>query len=397
MQARQYANAIEEFNIALQQRPDSQELKDLLKEAKEKYEYLNSTVSEAKSSFEEGSYEEAEKLLKEIRELLDDPSEVDKMLASIPEKIEERDFEKFQKQWNEAIESDNPDKALSLAKSNVNRFGHQSIDEYITKAEERVTKQQIERNLKSAEEAFADGDYDFALTSLSSVLSKQPKNAKALELKSETEKAIAEKRKRIKRKVTVIVRIVIGVAIIVFAVMAINNMLANKRETERYKQSLETSKPAFYLMKYPDGKYNQEVRKLLDSLVERSFLQIQMTDNMDSLQWFIRKYSMSKYTPLVQDRITEANRLTKELKLWQAAISLNSEAGYQEYLDYCPTGNHRTEAYRKITNLKEARIWREARSSNTSAAYKKYLDNYPSGRHANEAYEKYKDLLSTGR
>lgn len=348
LSAQSYDNAIEELTLALQQRPDNPELRELLEQAQKKHEILNSTLSNAKAAYEEGSFEDAEQLFKEAQELMHNPGEADEVLASIPEKIEERDFERFQEQYDKALESDNPDKALSLAKSNADRFGHQVLDEYITKAEERYTEQQIVRNLKSAEEAFADGDYDFALTRASFVLDKQPNHVRALELKTRSEDASAAKR----RKTIRIAGIVIAcVAIIVVAVVLFNSWRAAQREKDKYLEARSSLMPQLYLTEYPRGKYSSEMRQFQDSLIDVHFGKISQSSNLDSLRGFLQAYPNSQHTVTVQRRITSLEDSNKETKAWQRAQNANTSASYKEYLDRYPTGKHSEAAYNRYKDL----------------------------------------------
>ena len=326
---------------------------ELLQEARDKYESLNSMLSRAKSAYEEESFEEAEKLLKEAQELMHDPSEVDHMLSSIPEKIDERDFESFKEQWAQAMESDQADKALSLAKNNADRHGHELLYEYITKAKERQTEQQIERNLKSAEEALTEGDYDFALTRVSFVLDKQPEHTRALELKSQSEEALTAKRRKTMR-ITVIV--IASIAVIAIAIVLFNNWQAAQREEDKYLEARSSITPQLYLSEYPSGKYSSEIRQLQDSLIDAHFSRVSQSNNLDSLRGFLNLYPNTPHTVTIQRRITTLEESNKEIRAWQ-----------------------------------------RARNANTSAAYKEYLDNYPTGMNSEEAYNQYRDLLVKGR
>jgi len=338
LKEQKYPSAIKEFNLALQKRPESPELKELLQEANDKYEDLNNKLNLAKFAYEKEAFEEAKELLMEVQKLMHDPSEVDQMLTSIPDKIKERDFERFKEQWARAMDNKRPDKALSLAKNNVNRYGYECLAKYITKAEESDVDRQILLNLISAEDALKDKKYSFALLRLSFVLDKQPKHARALELKAQAEELLATKRRRTIRIAAILIA---SVAVIAIAVVLFNNWQAAQREKDKYLKARSSLAPQLYLTEYPSGKYSSEICQLQDSLIDVRFSKISQSNNLDSLRGFLNVYPNTRHTVTVQ---------------------------------------------RRITTL-----------AHTSAAYKEYLDRYPTGKHADEAYKRFKDMLSRGK
>jgi formylglycine-generating enzyme len=80
-----------------------------------------------------------------------------------------------------------------------------------------------------------------------------------------------------------------------------------------------------------------------------------------------------------------------DLQAIERARKADTEAEWQNYLDFWPKGRHRAEAQTALARKQEEGVWKTAQVRNTTEAYQYYYDLYcPSGTHCTEASEQLK-------
>jgi uncharacterized protein (TIGR02145 family) len=77
-----------------------------------------------------------------------------------------------------------------------------------------------------------------------------------------------------------------------------------------------------------------------------------------------------------------------EDKAWSHAVTINTVAGYEEYLQDFKDGIHAEEAQKKISEIEDNDDWQTALTNNTKAAYQEYLQNRPNGKWTSDANKK---------
>lgn len=82
----------------------------------------------------------------------------------------------------------------------------------------------------------------------------------------------------------------------------------------------------------------------------------------------------------------------RDNEAWSDAVTLNTVAGYQAYLQDFKDGIHAEEAQKKIGEIKDSDDWQAALTNNTKAAYQEYLQNRPNGKWTTDANKKIDEL-----
>lgn len=77
-----------------------------------------------------------------------------------------------------------------------------------------------------------------------------------------------------------------------------------------------------------------------------------------------------------------------ENKAWSDAVTINTVAGYEEYLQDFKVGIYAEEAQKKIDEIEDNNDWKTALTNNTIAAYQEYLQNRPNGKSTSDANKK---------
>ncbi len=78
----------------------------------------------------------------------------------------------------------------------------------------------------------------------------------------------------------------------------------------------------------------------------------------------------------------------RENKAWSDAVTINTVAGYEEYLQDFKDGIHAEEAQKKIDEIEDYNDWKTALTTHTKAAYQEYLQNRPNGNWTSDANKK---------
>jgi uncharacterized protein (TIGR02145 family) len=82
----------------------------------------------------------------------------------------------------------------------------------------------------------------------------------------------------------------------------------------------------------------------------------------------------------------------RENKAWSDAVTINTVAGYEEYLQDFKDGIHAEEAQKKIDEIEDSDDWQTALTIHTKTAYQEYLQNRPNGNWTSEANKKIDDF-----
>ena len=128
-----------------------------------------------------------------------------------------------------------------------------------------------------------------------------------------------------------------------------------------------------FLEKYPDSKYKYSAFELIDSI---NFYKIDLKD-LSELRTYILNAKSDKYKGKTKTVIEQL-----ENELWHEVKSINTNQGYQKYLENFPNGKYTDNANQNIDSL----YWNNyVYNSSNSLNYISYLKKFPEGRYVNEA------------
>jgi uncharacterized protein (TIGR02145 family) len=103
--------------------------------------------------------------------------------------------------------------------------------------------------------------------------------------------------------------------------------------------------------------------------------------------WLAKSCENEKVTtdPVLQP---ESQIDSRDNKAWSDAVTTNTVAGYQAYLQDFKDGIHAEEAQKSIDEIEDNDDWQTALTNNTKAAYHEYLQNRPNGKWTSDANKK---------
>lgn len=388
LSAGEYGLAIEAYRSALQYVPNSCDVQEKIQKAENLSRALDELVSQADRFFDEKEYEEADRLYRQALDSGLRSKEIDHILSSIPERIDERDFGEFTLEWSDLMKSSQPGQALALAMDNVSRFGRNRLSEYIDRAKEKDDDQHVDTNLRSAEEAFGKGNYNTVLKHVFQVLNKQPESVAAIQLRSAAEKALTI---RNRKRARMTLAILAFAAVVTVVVVLIAQHQSSQREVAVYSEAKQLGEPESYLSKYPEGRYSREMRFVQDSLETISYNELARDGDIQNLETFLNRYPNGRYAGDVKIRIQEINDKAEQAA-YAKAKSTNTKTAYLSYLDKFPDGKNSQPARKWIADEAEQSAYKEASSINTVESLREYLAQYPNARHSDEIRSRLADL-----
>lgn len=186
------------------------------------------------------------------------------------------------------------------------------------------------------------------------------------------------------------------------------------------KAKAKNSKTAInhYLSEYPNGKFVNEAKKLLNEigLTETSKIGISskliiggilVTLLLGGLWfWFQPNKRMPEPEPKPPvDNQIESNKNQQEEEDWAKARNKNDSIGYKNYIKNYPTGDHLPEAKRILDSIvtfgkdphaTEQQIWKDIIKGNTLDNYLTYLSVFPDGIHRKIAMDSIKTFIKIG-
>jgi len=301
LQSHRYSRAIKEFELSLQKYSSSEEAKKLLQESQQKQDKLTKLLERAKQESLDERYEVADDLLRKALELTPDSSEINSLLAEIPEKIKQRDFRNFEDKWTELMESEKCEEAIQLAETFRDDSDNDQIDDYINSAKLGLNKKKSRENFSLAEESFKKKQYDEALTHLAKAKPHTENGAAVEQLELAIKTAIAKRSK--KQNILVLVTSFM-ILIISIGYTLFEKWQSDKDEEQLYLEACEKADPWFYLQAYgSDSRFSSAIIKLKDSLDEDAYNKISGAGSIIEFEQYLSQFPNGKYTGKVKDRI----------------------------------------------------------------------------------------------
>ena len=153
----------------------------------------------------------------------------------------------------------------------------------------------------------------------------------------------------------------------------------NAEEAQRLKKASEARKKVAEKPFLRNPKYKIPIA--IASIVIVIFLVIWLVNSCGNEKTFT--------DPILQPESQIDNR---DNKAWSDAVTINTIAGYQVYLQDFKDGIHAEEAQKKIGEIEDNDDWQAALTNNTKAAYQEYLQNRPNGKWTSDANKKIDDF-----
>ena len=171
-----------------------------------------------------------------------------------------------------------------------------------------------------------------------------------------------------------------------------------------------------YIEAYPNGRFVDKAQAEIDKYDDKAWATAEQRNTIAGYEDYLTDWPEGKYAPKAKERIEEMKkaieaakkdaaekaerqrqaalaRAAQERQAWQTADTLNSVAGYQDYLANFPSGKNAPEAQSRIDRMQanqaaqqasaiEEQAWSTAKTSNTAESYQTYLTSYPSGKYS---------------
>jgi hypothetical protein len=223
-----------------------------------------------------------------------------------------------------------------------------------------ATAQKCLKVKNEADRRYENGDCENALTTYRSLLSENPSDRHAVA-------RIADCEEQIKRRKE-------------------NLFWTETKEKDTKEAFLD------YLEKYPKGSHAGEANRRLAELDDRQWDAITPETPDSVLLAYLDEYPGGRHVDEARRRLADADD-----RRWLDAAQERNEVSFLAYLQNYPRGRHADEARRCIIVLAEDRLWREAKEENTERSYRDYLSASYSRTHEREAEKELERIEETRR
>lgn len=146
-----------------------------------------------------------------------------------------------------------------------------------------------------------------------------------------------------------------------------------KQLFENAKNLKSVEEYSIYLKKYPNGRYQQEVNRLLkEQQEEDDWLTAKNLGTIDGFKDYIAAYPGGKH-------VTKANENIASLdyEFYTEAITENTQKSLNHYLNTYSEGTYRSEVEVKLEKRIEYDIYIQAKKTDNLEDYIAYVDEYP--------------------
>ena len=315
LEKNRFGRALKEFKLAVEIKSGEKELTELINQAQSSLDKLESFITEGKKLCEDMEYEQAEKVYRQALELDPRSSEINQLLATLPEKIKERD--------------------------------------------EQCRKEKIKLLIEQGNQLYNEKQFGPARNLVLKILILDSNNTNALELQEKISLELKKKYKRVFRYALVFVSILI---VVIIAGTIIWSMSKSAKEKQVYENALSKGKPEIYLRAYPAGKYSQHVKLFADSLTYNKTLN---ENTIKGFNDYISKFPNGIF-------IEQVLKIKDSFGFEQAKEKSTINA-YKNYIDSFPNGKYIKMAKEKIFLL-DSTLFAIAKDEYTVDALKYYLN-----------------------